>query len=316
MTGPTSAAVSGTLHRTRQWGWLGAVAAGVLIAVLAGAKSQPKAQPNAGDDARLLAADAAIGEAMRAGDRTAARRLLSLQFIFVDAGGKVHGRRDFLADLKGVAAAAASDVRVRSYGLLAAVTGHRTSANGSDVWFLDVWARQKGAWRALVMQDVVLAAADAQAAAPAAPTAPAMSATQTKSYECRNPCQAIPYRVRSPAEQDVLNAFQAIEKAVVAHDAGEWGKRVADEFVVYRSGRAPIAKSERIAAINRQNEAGAAVTVGEVQTMRLAAYGDGAVMIASHAVPDNSRPPYRATRVFVRRNGQWQMAVSVHTDIE
>ena len=110
--------------------------------------------------------------------------------------------------------------------------------------------------------------------------------------------------------------FQAIEKAVVAHDAAEWGKHVADEFVRYATGQSPVPKSDRIAAIERQKDANAAVTVAEIQTMRLAVYGDGAVMTALQTMPDNSRPPYRAARIWVRRNGQWLMAISVHTDVK
>ena len=87
--------------------------------------------------------------------------------------------------------------------------------------------------------------------APAAPAAPGIEA---KPSECKNPCQTIPYRVRSPAEQDIVNAFQAIEKAAIAHDADEWAKHIADEFVLYGSGRAPIPKSDRIATIKRQKE--------------------------------------------------------------
>lgn len=102
----------------------------------------------------------------------------------------------------------------------------------------------------------------------------------------------------------------------MAHDAAEWRKHVADEFVRYRSGQVPVPKAERIAAIERQKEANSAVTVGEIETMRLAVYGDGAAMTASQILPDNSRPPYRAARVWVRRNGQWQMAISVHTDVK
>ena len=293
-----------------QWGWLGAVIAGVLIAAFAAAKGQPKAPPIASDDAAVLAIDSALGEAMRAGDKAAARRLLALQFSYVDADGKIHVRKDFLADLKGVAAAPAGDARVRSYGLLALVSGHRKSARDSDVFFLDIWAKQKGAWRTLLIQDVASTTADAAAPAAAAP------ATEPQHYECTNPCQVIPYRVRSVAEQDIITAFQAIMKAIVVHDANEWGKHVADEFVVYGSGRAPIAKSDRITTIERQKTSDTAIAVGEVRTMRLSVYGDGALMITTDAMPDNSRPPYRAARVWVRRNGQWLMAISAHTDIK
>lgn len=293
------------MQRVRRRRWLGILVVGALIAV--GAK--PKAQPSpSGDEAAVLAADAALAAAMRAGDRAGARKLLSLQFTFVDESGKIHERKELLDGLKDAAAGAASDTAARIYGRVAMITGRRKSALGSDVFFLDIWAKQKGAWRALVAQDVVLAASDAPRAAASAPGA--------APYDCRNPCQTIPYRVRSPAEQDIVTSFQAIEKAAVAHDADEWSKHVADEFVLYGSGRAPISKAGRIAAIKRQKDANTVVRVGEVETMRLAVYEDGAAMIASHVLPDNSRPPYRAARVWVRRNGQWQMAISVQTDVK
>ncbi len=307
-----SAAAAANLRPAITWGWLGAFVAGVLLAALAFPRAQSQAQAIAGDEAPVLAADMALGEAMRAGDKTAARRLLALQFNFVDADGKSRVRRDFLADLKGFAASPASDAKVRLYGLLAMVTGHRGTARNDEVFFLDVWAKQKGTWRALLTQEAVPAASDAAVAGVRGPAA-AMDQPQ---QDCRNPCQTIPYRVRSPAEQDIVLAFQAIEKAVIAHDAAEWGKRVGDEFVRYASGQSPVPKSGRIAAIERQKDANAAVTVAEIQTMQLAVYGDGAVMTAVQAMPDNSRPPYRAARIWARRNGQWLMAISVHTDVK
>ncbi len=305
-------AISAAWRRTLHWGWLVALAAVVLIAAFAVPKAQPKAQAVAADEGPVLAADSSLGEAMRAGDRAAVRRLLALQFTFVDAGGKIYVRRDFLGEIKSVAAAASADAKVRSYGQLAMVTGHRKAADNNDVFFLDIWARQKGSWRALLMQNVATAATEPPSAAPAA----AAAGGEPKQHECRNPCQAIPYRVRSSAEQDIINSFQAIEKAAVGHDAEEWSKHIADEFVLYGSGRAPIPKSGRISAIRRQKENNATVRVGEVETMRLSVYEDGAAMIATHVLPDNSRPPYHAARVWVKRNGQWQMAVSVQTDVK
>jgi hypothetical protein len=279
------------------------VVVGALIAVFAVSKSQSKAQPSGRDEAMVLAADEALGQALRSGDKKIARRMLSLQFTFVDAAGKVHGRRDFLAGLKSVAATDVSDAKVRTYGLLAMVTGNRKSASGRDVFFLDVWARQKGTWRALVMQDLADTAADA-------PTASLTAHPETTAAACQNPCQAIPYRVRSASEQDIVNAYQAIVRAVAAHEPAAWGKRVADEFVLYGTGRGPVSKSDRLAVI----EDGA--SIGEVQTMRLSVYGDGAVMTAAEAPPGGTRAPSRTTRVFVKRNGQWQMAVSAYTDVE
>ncbi len=304
--GATSAARSMVLRRAVLWGWVGALVAAALIAILVvGPKAQPRPPlPAAG--VPVLAADDTLSAATRAGDKAIARRLLALEFTFVDATGKIHSRKNFLADLKAVAASPATDVDVNVYGLVALVTGHHKSALGDDTLFLDIWARQKRAWRALVMQDVPLAAADAPAAASATPASPS---------ECRNPCETIPYRVRSPAEQEIINSFQAIAKAVTAHDAGEWSKHVADDFVLYGSGGAPASKSARIALIERQKQSNAAVTIGEVESMEVSAYGDGAVMIATHVTPD-TRSRFRAVRLWTKRNGQWLMALSAHTDVK
>jgi hypothetical protein len=77
-------ALLASLRPAIRWSGLGVIAAGALIAAFALPKSQPKARPVALDEL-VLAADNALGAAMRTGDRTAARRLLTLQFTFVDA---------------------------------------------------------------------------------------------------------------------------------------------------------------------------------------------------------------------------------------
>ena len=157
-------AVAATLRPALKWGWLGAFIVGVFVAAVVFPRAPSQAQTIAGDEAPALAADAALGEAMRGGDKNTARRLLALQFNFVDADGKSRARRDFLADLKGVAASPASDAKVHLYGLLAMVTGHRSTARNDDVLFLDIWAKQRGTWRALLTQEVVPAASDAPVA--------------------------------------------------------------------------------------------------------------------------------------------------------
>jgi len=253
---------------------------------------------------------------MRNGDRSLARRLLSLQFSYTDQAGRAYSRHEFLADLKILSAGTAGDPKVTMYGLLATVTDERRAADGSAAFYFDIWVKQKGAWRVLARHDAVIAEAGAVIADAGAAAALASSRSDGKAVECANPCQTMPYRVRSPAEQDVLNSFLAIEKSSIAHDAQEWSKHVADDFLLYRSGYAPVDKAARIAAIERQKQAGSAVTVGEIQAVRLSVYGDAAAMITTQTVPDNSRPPYRAARVWVRRNGQWLLTLSVQTDIQ
>ena len=291
--------------------WLGALVAGVLIAVVA----EPKAEPAPGEDSLVLAADTTLGEAMRAGDKSTARKLLSLQFTYVDAAGEIHTRKEFLADLKGVAAAAAPDAKATVYGLVAMVTGHRKTARDSETFFLHIWAKQKGAWRILTMQDVALATAETPQTSPEPPELLDAVNESGKLYECKNPCETIPYRVRSPAEQEVITTFQAIERAMIAHDAGGYEKHLAEEYMYYRSGYPPVPKSGRIAHVEDEKERNIPAILDAIHSMRLWVFGDSAVMISEHGVPEDTKPLLRIARVWVKRNGQWQMVISVQTDV-
>jgi hypothetical protein len=212
-----------------------------------------------------------------------------------------------------VVAAPPNDPVVKIYGRIAMVTGHRKSADGRDVFFLDIWAKQKRAWRALVSQEVVLAATEALTPGTADPEA---FRKMAKFFDCKNPCETIPYRVRSPAEQDIVNTFQAIERATVARDADEYGKHLADEFVHYESGYPPIPKSERIDRLKDRKAHNIPAVMTAIQSMRLWVYGDGAAMTSANGVPDDTEPLSRFARVWVKRNGQWLLAISVHTYVE
>ena len=131
----------------------------------------------------------------------------------------------------------------------------------------------------------------------------------------KNPCAFVPYQPKSQAERDIITAFQTLERAVTRNDAAEWVKHVADEFVVYRTGQEPTDKALRVEFINRQRAINGETFVAEVEWMKLWVFGDAAVMRADHVMPGDRRPPYRATRVWLRRDGRWQMALSRQTTI-
>jgi ketosteroid isomerase-like protein len=296
--------------------WPGLLVAALVIAVFA----ESRAQPASGEQALVAAAATKLGDALRTGDKSAARKLLSLQFSFADENGKVFQRKEFLSDLKGVAASEApTDVKVSVYGLVGMVTGSRKSAQGNPVFFLDIWAKQKGSWRALTMQDVMLDTGNSQTAAdpPGGGEAKALTVSAAaRPGECKNPCDTIPYRVRSPAEQEVIATLQEIAKATVARNADGWAKHIADDFMLYRTGHAPVTKAAALATIEHEKKSSTDGTISEVEAMRLAVYGDGAAMIANYVSADNSRPPYRAASVWTKRNGQWQLVIEIETDIK
>jgi Domain of unknown function (DUF4440) len=262
----------------------------------------------------VLTAAEELAAAVRRGDKAAADKLLAREFTFIDAAGKLHSRPEVLAQMKVAPDGGAARVKERTYGRVAVVTGASKSAQAqqrNDLFAVDIWVQGKDGWNALIHHNNVLARPNAAPSHAAAQSRPP-GATPP---ECKNPLQFVPYQPKSQAERDVITAFQIMETAVTRNDAEEWAKHVADEFTVYRTNQQPTTKAARIAFIETQQQINAETFVAEIEWMKLWVLGDAAVMRADHVMPGNRRPPYRATRIWVKRDGRWQMAISQQTTI-
>jgi hypothetical protein len=262
----------------------------------------------------VLAAAERLAAAIRRGNKATADKLLAREFIFIDASGKQHSRREVLAQLKAAPDSAGGRVKVRTYGRVALVTGASKSAQArrrNDLFAVDIWVQGNDGWKALIHHNNVLADAEAPPPHPHAQPRPA----DARPPDCNNPCAFVPYQPKSQAERDIITAFQTLERAVTRNDADEWVKHVTDEFAVYRTGQHPTDKTLRVDFINRQQAINGESFVAEVEWMKLWILGDAAVMRADHVMPGDQRPPYRATRLWLKRDGRWQMALSQQTTI-
>ena len=263
----------------------------------------------------VLAAAKALQAAIRAGNAAAAEQFLARDFSFIDAAGHEHARREVLNALKASPRSAGAQVRVRDYGRVALITGSYKSAQAgerSDLFALDVWVKDGRKWKALIHHNNVLARPDAPPAHASAAPRP-MDAPPPR---CVNPLEQVPYQPNSQAERDIIAAFQALELAVTRNNPDEWTKHVADEFVVTRTRQHPTDKAARMAFMATQRAINAETFVAEVVSLRFWVLGDAAIMRADHAMPGNRRPPYRATRLWLKRGDRWQMAISQQTTIQ
>jgi ketosteroid isomerase-like protein len=263
-------------------------------------------------NAPLRAIGKRLGNAFRKADNAAVAKLTDAQYRFIDATGKQHSKAEVLRNLKAlVSGGTERGVKVKNYGRVATITTTRKSAGKPDVFALDVWVKGKNGWRLLINHDNVLAGPGEQPAHAASMPRP----RDAKPPECGNPLQFVPYRPKSQAERDIIASFQQLEKAVTRNDAVEWVKHMADEFVVTRTKQHPTSKAERAEFLCRQHAINAETFVAEVVWMKLWVHGLAAVMRADHAMPGKRRPPYRATRIWVKRDGRWQMTISQQTTI-
>lgn len=254
----------------------------------------------------VLGASRQLAEVLASDDRGGVAALLDPEFRAVGRDGREWLGADALPHLEPTPAP--DDLRV--YGDVALLIG-RDAVDGGERATVEVWVRRDGDgdWRLIVRQINIIAAPDAPSGRPAHTPRPA----DAPPPRCANPVEQVPYEPVSEAERGILHSFQTLEGHVIRNEADDWVRYVAEEFVVFRTGQHPTTRAERAAHLREQKAINAEIHVAEVETMWMRVFGDAAVMRADHVMPGNRRPPYRATRVWVRRDGVWQMAVSQQT---
>jgi hypothetical protein len=183
------------------------------------------------------------------------------------------------------------------YGDVGVVT-----ANAGKLHTLRVWVKRGGQWRLLVYHDATLIA---KAPAPAG----------SGLSDCENPCKTVPYQPKNADEQGVISSWQALETAVTHHDSQGWAPHMADEFTLTNSNNDHVmTKADRMAVLDRQKQTGAGSAPSPLVSAKMYDFPDAIVMTAQHQTGDHK--PTHVTRVWIKRDGRWQMAISQQTTIE
>ena len=241
----------------------------------------------------VLAADRALVLALAKGDTQAAAALLDDDFTWTDFNGRILSKQEAvqampkppLGDEAGLTPAA------YRYGDVAHVSVAR-----DKVFVLRIWAKRARGWRALVYHEV-------SQNLPAAPHGPGR-----KHWD--NPCHSIPYEPRNTDERDCLASWQELEVAVMHHEPEIWAQHVADEFMVTGAARRH-SKADRKAVLVEQKRTDANSAPAPLVSARLFGFPDAIVMTCEHQ-PFHGKA-HRVSRVFVKRDGKWLMAVSFQT---
>jgi hypothetical protein len=245
--------------------------------------------PNSTDDG-LLQDDRALVAALAKGDRAAAMALLDAGFNWVDARGRIFTAAQSLPPPP-LGDEAGLTPLLRRYGEVATVTLDR-----DKLFVLRIWVKRAGGWRALVLHEV-------SQNLPPAPHGPGRK-------DWHNPCRTLPYTPRNADERDCLASWQRLETAVMRHEPEQWARHVADEFMVVGATRRH-SKADRRAVIEEQRRNDANAAPAPLTWAELIDFPDTIVMRCEHQ-PFHGKA-VRVSRVFVKRGGQWLMAVSYQT---
>ncbi len=235
-----------------------------------------------------------MARAAAAGDAAAALPLLDAEATWTGASGVTRARADFESALPrpGISDEQAAQVRRFDYGRVGVVR-----VDAGRLHALRVWVERPEGWRLLIYQEVE--------SLPAPPTV-----TPGIGEPCVNPCETIPYRPRTAAEQGVIDAYHALETAAHGGDAETFARYVADEFVVISShSDRPIDKAGRMEGLRKAAYGG--VAPGAFVTGQMFEFGDVVVMRSQHHTATGAR--LQITRVWVNRGGTWMSTLSYQT---
>jgi hypothetical protein len=245
------------------------------------------------DASDLVLADHALVTALASGDARAAAAWLDDDFTWVDGNGRILDKDQAAQALPKppLGDEAGLEPVGQFYGAVATIMVER-----DKVFVLRIWVKRAAGWRALVYHEV-------SQNLPAAPHGPGR-----KHWD--NPCKTIPYAPRNKAEFECLTAWQRLETAVMAGDAEAWSRHVADEFMVIGPTRRH-SKADRKAVIAEQKRTDTNAAPSPLVSARLFGFADAMIMSCEHQ-PFHGKAA-RVSRVFVKRDGQWLMAVSFQT---
>jgi ketosteroid isomerase-like protein len=256
------------------------------------------------------AADHILTDAIAKGDQARVAKLLDPEFTWTDRTGKTRSQEEILPALASLAAGSDADVNVIDAGQVVLIHGnHRIPTQNSAVRFLRVWVKRAQAWQLLVYQETTKA--DKNPEKRSGFGAPSNGAP----VACENPCKMVPYKPDTPAEQEVVSMWQAVERTVLTNDVEAWIPNFTDDFIfVTPDGGAPLNKADRVAMITELRRTNTTLIPAEVTSMKVWVLGDAAVMRSEHK-PLHGKVLH-VTRLFEKHNGHWQIALGQQTWVE
>ena len=271
------------------------------------------ATPAPSEDQAVEAADRAFEKAV-AKDAVALAMETDPAFTWIDWTGTLQSRQEILdafgagtaPELVVLTTAVGAQLTTRVYAELAFVQVHAGRS-----YSLRAFAKGKTGWRAL---HVIELTQPAQAPAASA-TGAAVPSEEGVVTECINPCIVVPFKPATPAAKAAFADWREMEMGSLARNMDLWGRHVLDDVIIVDSGgNGAISKTQRIANTLRQTQAGVHTNeVPPVLWARTLDFGDSVLLLMLQQ-PYKGQP-YYAARIYVKRDGRYQMAVSYHTAI-
>jgi hypothetical protein len=294
----TSAEQTDSLWRVSRMKPMFFVAVVTLLAPFPMLSQTPSPDQAAQTSTEVVKADQAFTSALAQGDKAAAGKFLDRDFEFTNPDGKTFNKAEMIAEFPHAISAApgATEVHAYNYGQVADVYG-----TDSNTLFLRVWVQRGGRWQLFNYIETAIG--------PRIPLAPGGA-------DCINPCHTIPYSPKTAQDKAILDAWQHAKMDEWHPDSSDWALRVGDEFSIINSGT-NRSKAQRVGMLARQQQEGQSGPPGDpIHDIRMFDFGPNAAVMLSKHTPHRGGKPYYNVRLWILRDGRWQLVASQQTTIQ
>jgi len=233
-------------------------------------------------------------------------KLLDPDFTWTDSSGNTRNKSEVIEDFKSgkglpLEAGHGSDGGKGAVGSVKAHVNGRVGliqTNSGKLYILRIWVKRTVDWRLQIYHAV---------------TTGIPASGDPGKGDCENPCNTVPFRPESEDQADVIRAYQAVERAVTAHDSAAWAAHIADEFFAVTSNSdRPLDKATRMAGLDYQKVAG----IAPFPLVSARMFEFGSVMLMTSIQQPEHGLPLHVTRVWFKRNGAWLEGYSYQTTIQ
>jgi hypothetical protein len=256
----------------------------------------------AAEEPSALQADREFVQAAAKGDTASVAKLLDADFAWTDADGRTLSRAEVLSALPTPALGNEADAHQQRQ------TRSQVEAIMADrdkIHVLRIWVKRGPAWRLLVYHEVALGRQQTESPGP----------VTSGVRNCENPCKTVPYKPKNESEQAIIASWQALETGVTNHDAAAWSPHIAEEFAMLGSTNDhPLTKADRIATLNLQKQTGRGSAPAPLVSAQMFDFGDSVIMTCLHQ-PYTGKPVH-VSRLWIKRDGRWVMAISFQTTVQ
>lgn len=286
----------------------------LLSAGVVSAQTTPTRQPadqgsaSSAVEQQIRQAQEALLDAARNADTDAARRIMTEDMTWVTSSGMTTTRDDML-NTKPTPPRQVTVEKVQVLGSAAILVSTAELSDGRRVRAIQEWVNRDGQWRLHAHQGTFVRP-EGTAATQGGTEAAATGTSGTAAMHASAPT------LNTDDERDVWKAQTELYRAFTAGDAAAYSRLTLSDYVRVNNDGSQQGKNDFLSDVKRNaNQSPGKLEMGDAQ---VTVSGDTArvVMTTWGTLPGGkTEPPQRVTRVFVKRNNQWQQAAAVFTPI-